>query len=76
MSNSSLEKSQVSRAVTTVSAVCLMALFAQAATAAPTPGDREKARQIYDRIAGVPPSDATLDIMEPLMASDAAGAAA
>ncbi len=50
---------------------CLMACVAVAASAS----DRDKAKRIYDRIAGVPPSEATLDLMTPLIATDPIAAA-
>ncbi|MEO8063002.1 MAG: hypothetical protein ABI821_09645 [Pseudomonadota bacterium] len=43
---------------------CLLACVAVAASA----NDRDKAKRIHDRIAGVPPSEATLDAMEALVA--------
>jgi len=42
---------------------CLLACVATAASA----NDRDIAKRIYDRIAGVPPSEATLDAMEALV---------
>jgi hypothetical protein len=44
---------------------CLLACVAVTAAA----NDRDKARRIHDRIAGVPPSEATLDAMEALVAN-------
>jgi hypothetical protein len=51
---------------------CLLACVAVTAAA----NDRDKAKRIHDRIAGVPPSEATLDAMEALIASNPRGAAA
>lgn len=56
MSNMSRGKSQVSRGVAVAGAACALVLFAQLADA----GSREQAKRIYDRIAGVPPSEATI----------------
>jgi len=51
---------------------CLIACVAATASA----NDRDKAKRIHDRIAGVPPSEATLDAMEALVtANNAIGAA-
>src|SRR5215510_8795773 len=51
---------------------CLLACVAGAASA----DNRDKAKRIHDRIAGVPPSEATLDQMTNLVAAgDALGAA-
>ena len=61
---------QVSK-VKTVGLAVLLASVAIAASA----NDRDKAKRIYDRIAGVPPSEATLDIMTPLIATDPIAAA-
>lgn len=44
---------------------CLLACVAVAAAA----NDRDKAKRIHDRIAGVPPSEATLNAMEALVAN-------
>src|SRR5690349_22989014 len=49
-----------------VGLACLMALAATAANA----NDRDKAKRIHDRIAGTPPSTATLDAMEALVAAN------
>jgi len=55
-----------------VGLACLLACVAVAASA----NDRDKAKRIHDRIAGVPPSEATLASMEALVASgNALGAA-
>ena len=62
---------QVSK-VKTVGLAVLLASVAIAASA----NDRDKAKRIYDRIAGVPPSEATLDTMEGMVAGgNAIGAA-
>jgi hypothetical protein len=61
---------QVSK-VKTVGLAVLLASVAIAASA----NDRDKAKRIYDRIAGVPPTEATLDIMAPLIATDPIAAA-
>ena len=54
--------SQVSRAVAALGVACAFALFAQSALAAPPPEDaRARAKRMYDRIAGVPPSDSVLN---------------
>jgi len=47
-----------------VALACLLTFVATAASA----NDRDKAKRIHDRIAGVPPSAATLDAMELLVA--------
>ena len=49
-----------------VGLACLMACLATAASA----NDRDKAKRIHDRIAGTPPSTATLDAMEALVAAN------
>ncbi len=54
-----------------VGLACLLACIAASASAS----DRDKAKRIYDRIAGVPPSEATLDLMTPLIASNPLAAA-
>ncbi len=55
-----------------VGLVCLLACAASAASAS----ERDQAKRIHDRIAGVPPSEATLDQMEALiLANNAIGAA-
>jgi hypothetical protein len=51
---------------------CLLACVATAASA----NDRDKAKRIHDRIAGVPPSEAVLDQMEALVAANNAIGAA
>jgi len=55
-----------------VALACLLAVVAVAASA----NDRDKAKRIHDRIAGVPPSEATLDAMEAFVAGGNARAAA
>jgi len=47
-----------------VGLACLLACVAATALA----NDRDRAKRIHDRIAGVPPSEATLDAMEALVA--------
>jgi hypothetical protein len=55
-----------------VGLACLLACVAVAASA----NDRDKAKRIHDRIAGVPPSEATLNAMEALVtAGNPVGAA-
>ena len=44
---------------------CLLACVALTAAA----NDRDKARRLHDRIAGVPPTEATLNAMEALVSS-------
>jgi len=61
---------QVSK-LKTVGLACLLACVATATSA----NDRDKAKRIYDRIAGVPPTEATLNTMEPLIASNPIAAA-
>jgi hypothetical protein len=51
-----------------VALACLLAVVTAVAVAAP-PSDRDKAKRIHDRIAGVPPSEATLNAMEALVAA-------
>jgi hypothetical protein len=60
-----MDTQQVSR-VKKVGLACLMACLAMAASA----NDRDKAKRIHDRIAGTPPSTATLDAMEALVAAN------
>src|ERR1044071_4213243 len=61
--------------VSKMKSVGLAALLAGVAVAA-SANDRDQAKRIYDRIAGVPPSEATLDTMEGMVASgNAIGAA-
>jgi len=55
-----------------VGLACLLALVAAAASA----NDRDKAKRIHDRIAGVPPTEDTLNQMEALVAGGDARAAA
>ena len=55
-----------------VALACVLACVAVAASA----NDRDKAKRIHDRIAGVPPSEATLDQMEALVAANNAIGAA
>ena len=66
-----METQQVSK-LKQVGLACLLALVAGAASA----NDRDKAKRIHDRIAGVPPSEATLAEMEALVAGGNARAAA
>jgi hypothetical protein len=57
--------------------VSLAILVAGVVTATASAADRDKAKRIHDRIAGVPPSEAVLDQMEALvMSGDRMGAAA
>jgi hypothetical protein len=66
-----MDTQQVSK-LKIVALACLLAFAAAAASA----NDRDKAKRIHDRIAGVPPSEATLDAMEALVAGgNALGAA-
>ena len=66
-----METQKVSRAKQ-VGLVCLFACVASAALA----NERDQAKRIHDRIAGVPPSEQTLDQMEALVrAGNAIGAA-
>jgi hypothetical protein len=58
-----MDTQQVSKVKKAVLA-CLFACAAMAASA----NDRDKAKRIHDRIAGTPPSAATLDAMEALVA--------
>src|SRR6187549_3257674 len=60
--------------VSKVKTVGLAVLLASVAIAA-SANDRDKAKRIYDRIAGVPPSEATLDTMAAMIATDPIGAA-
>jgi hypothetical protein len=62
---------QVSK-LKTLGLACLLACVATAASA----NDRDKAKRIHDRIAGVPPSETVLDQMEALVAANNAIAAA
>src|SRR5262245_49001940 len=55
-----------------VGLACMLACVAVAASA----NDRDKAKRIHDRIAGVPPSEATLAQMEALIAGGNPQAAA
>src|SRR5215470_3359523 len=48
-----------------VGLACLLACVAATASG----NDRDKAKRIHDRIAGVPPSETTLDQMEALVAA-------
>jgi hypothetical protein len=59
MSNKLQRNLQVSRRVATLGAACALVVLAQLAVA----GSREQAKRIYDRIAGVPPTDAVLTDM-------------
>ncbi|MBV1914135.1 MAG: hypothetical protein KUG72_02045 [Pseudomonadales bacterium] len=55
---------------------CLILLLSGLLPHASLAGDREQAKRIHDRIAGIPPSQAVLDTMEGLVAGgDAIGAA-
>lgn len=66
-----METQQVSK-LKKVGLACLLACVAATVSA----NDRDKAKRIHDRIAGVPPSAATLDAMEALVAGgNALGAA-
>jgi hypothetical protein len=65
-----METQQVSK-LKLVGLACLLACVAGAASA----NDRDKAKRIHDRIAGVPPSEATLTQMEALIASNPLAAA-
>lgn len=58
-----METQQVSK-LKKVGLACLLACVAATVSA----NDRDKAKRIHDRIAGVPPSEATLDAMEALVA--------
>jgi hypothetical protein len=58
-----METQQVSK-MKKVGLACLLACVAATVSA----NDRDKAKRIHDRIAGVPPSEATLDAMEALVA--------
>jgi hypothetical protein len=62
---------QVSK-LKTAGLACVLACVAAAASA----NDRDKAKRIHDRIAGVPPSAAVLDQMAALITTDPAAAAA
>jgi hypothetical protein len=66
-----METQQVSK-FKQVGLACLLACVATAASA----NDRDKAKRIHDRIAGTPPSTATLDAMEALVAANNAIGAA
>jgi hypothetical protein len=72
MSNMNQQKSQVSRRIA-MGVACALALAATVATAGPA--ERARAKRMYDAIAGVPPTEAQLDTMEPLVATDASAAA-
>src|SRR5262245_58488736 len=58
-----MDTQQVSK-LKKVGLACLLACVAAAASA----NDRDKAKRIHDRIAGVPPTEATLAQMEALIA--------
>src|SRR6185295_1861933 len=58
-----MDTQQVSK-LKIVALACLLTFVATAASA----NDRDKAKRIHDRIAGVPPSEATLDAMEAMVA--------
>ena len=66
-----METQQVSK-LKQVGLACLLACVASAVSA----NDRDKAKRIHDRIAGVPPTEATLNQMESLVAGGNALAAA
>ena len=66
-----METQQVSK-LKQVGLACLLACVAGAVSA----NDRDKAKRIHDRIAGVPPTEATLNQMESLVAGGNALAAA
>ena len=66
-----METQQVSK-LKQVGLACLLACVAGAVSA----NDRDKAKRIHDRIAGVPPTEATLNQMESLIAGGNAQAAA
>jgi hypothetical protein len=57
-----MDTQQVSK-LKKVGLACLLACVATAASA----NDRDKAKRIHDRIAGTPPTEATLDAMEALV---------
>src|SRR5689334_1157324 len=57
----SQENSRFSRRLTAVGAACALALCAHAAGAAPPTA--EQAKRMFDRIAGVPPTQAQIDLM-------------
>jgi hypothetical protein len=66
-----METQQVSK-ITKVGLACLLACVAATVSA----NDRDRAKRIHDRIAGVPPSEAVLNQMEALVAGgNAIGAA-
>ena len=66
-----METQQVSK-LKQVGLACLLACVASAVSA----NDRDKAKRIHDRIAGVPPTEVTLNQMESLVAGGNALAAA
>ncbi|HTU65920.1 MAG TPA: hypothetical protein VMF52_08220 [Steroidobacteraceae bacterium] len=69
-----METQQVSK-LKKVGLACALACVAATLSAAPL-SDRDKAKRIHDRIAGVPPSEAVLNQMEALVAGgDPIGAA-
>src|SRR5689334_25289037 len=71
MSNNRGPNWQVSRAVA-FGVACVLALAAQSAAAGP----REQAKRMYDRIAGVPPSEAQIQQMATMIqGGDSVGAA-
>lgn len=55
---------------------CIVLATAMLLSGALSAGDREQAKRIHDRIAGVPPSESVLDDMEAELAADNAMAAA
>ena len=61
---------------TTLSRILLVAIVATGLVAPAQAGDREQAKRIHDRLAGVPPTDTVLQDMQNLIAAgDALGAA-
>ena len=67
---------QMDTQVSKLKKVALAILVAGVVTATASAADRDKAKRIHDRIAGVPPSEQVLDQMEALVASgDRMGAA-
>jgi hypothetical protein len=71
MSNKSSETGKTGLVVRglTAGAACAFMLAASLASAAPTAAQRDQAKRIYDRIAGVPPSPTELDTLANLMES-------
>ena len=60
-----METQQVSK-LKKVGLACVLACVTATVCAAPL-SDRDKAKRIHDRIAGVPPTEAVLDQMEALV---------